>query len=163
MIKRLETLQNNKYVKEYIALSEELGSVDVSYFKNNARDDDVLLRHLFYKACGDSKTNNGIYVYLGTYKSDPNLWNPEIQVDRDDEESTYSKYWNIESDLYGVVDIGKRKEFENNHKIIYPDENYVSRGTVAFSRIQTEFARDLIDYGQEEAVKRVLAKSRKIK
>lgn len=163
---RLEFLLNNRLVKEYIALSEELGDDRVISFMK--REDDTQIRYLFGEFCRKSKTTSEIYVYLGTYKCSYDCdivhSEPDEQVSRNDESANYSLYRNIEFDSSMMINIRNREEFENNHTIIYPDRNYFYIGRrVNFDKIQTEFARDLIDYGQEEAVKRVLAKSRKMK
>ncbi len=164
--KRLEFLLNNRLVKEYIALNEELSDDGVISFMK--REDDTQIRYLFGKFCRKSKTTNGIYVYLGTYKNSYDCdivhCEPDEQVDRDDDGANYSLYRNIEFDSSMMINIRNREEFENSHTIIYPDRNYLYYGRkVNFDKIQIEFARDCIDYGQEEAVKRVLTKSRKVK
>ena len=164
--KRLGFLLNNRFVKEYIALNEELSDDSVISFIK--REDDTQIRYLFGEFCRKSKTTNGIYVYLGTYKysydCDIIHGEPDEQVSRDDENADYSLYRNIEFDGTLMINLKNREEFESSHIIIYPDRNYLYYGRkVNFDKIQIEFARDCIDYGQEEAVKRVLTKSRKVK
>lgn len=163
--KRLEFLLNNRLVKEYIALNEELSDDSVISFIK--REDDTQIRYLFGEFCRRSKTTNDIYVYLGTYKysydCDIVHGEPDEQVNYSDEEANYSLYRNIESDSSRMVHIRDREKFESNHIIVYPNRDYLSCRRVNFDKLQIEFARDCINYCQEEAVKRILTKSRKIK
>ena len=161
--RRLEFLKNNRLVKEYISLCEELGDYRVDSFMK--REDDTQLRYLFGEFCRKSKTTNGIYIYLGTYKyvydSDIIHGDTDEQVNYNDERASYSLYRNIESDSSIMIGLVHREAFENSHVIIYPNRDYLSCRMVNFDKLQTEFARDCINCGQDEAVKRVLAKSRK--
>ena len=162
---RLEFLLNNRLVKEYIALSGELSDDKVVNFMK--REDDTQIRYLFVIFCRKSKTTNEIYVYLGTYKYvydyDIIHGDTDEQVNYNDESASYSLYRNIESDSSRMVHIGNREEFENSHTILFPNRDYLSCRMVNFDKLQTEFARDCINCGQEEAVRRVLTKCKKIK
>lgn len=163
--RRLEFLKKNRLVKEYISLCEELGNYRVDSFMK--REDDTQLRYLFGKFCRKSKSTNDIYIYLGTYKyvydCDIIHGDTDEQVSYYDEGASYSLYRNIESDSSIMIGLVHREAFESSHIIVYPSRDYLSYRMVNFDRLQTEFARDCIDYGQEEAVKRTLTKNSKIK
>ena len=152
--KRLEFLKNNKLVKEYIALNLELSTMS-SYIPSV---EDIVHSSFVYKYSHEIKSDNDIFVYLGTYKISYEIdivhgcENDDL-VSRDDICADYSLYQNLETNKVVRMHIKNRDDFEKEHTILFPKTyNY----SFFFNKLQKEFIMDSIKYGEERALKKVL-------
>lgn len=157
--KRKAELEQNKWVKEYLELKEELSDRDNLQLVNQT-DSEILersFRNHIHMIDGDT---NEIYVYLGTYRYTDEIdivhTARDDRVDRNSPKADYRLYKNIEDDLdTQQVPIGRCDEFEKEHKIIIlktclPGEK--------FYQIQKEFMELAVKKGQTEACKQILEK-----
>ena len=111
------------------------------------------------------KETNSIFVYLGTYKNNESrdiLRGPEsTRVKYNDPEAEYRVYVDLEKQSHDALEIPLQNcaFFEQTHRIIFPKSYNTVR---EFFNLQNTFLLDAIELGQEEAIERVLAKSKKI-
>ena len=111
---------------------------------------------VFKKNLSKSKNTNELYVYVGTYcyaKGINIKGTIDKRVDRDSEEADYHLYINLEKEVdTKQIPISETVEFERTHKIIYANNRQEYR------LLQQEFAEGLIQYGQEETIKKMTKK-----
>lgn len=157
-LKKIEDLEKNPFVKEYLKLREELESDNDHKYTHMERLNDFDMLKLCYNKVNITETNN-IYVYTGTFKNDIND-SLDTRVNYDSENALYSKYSNIELQEYNfnstmIIPISKREEFEKNNIVIFP-KNYLLDKT--FYDIQNDFFLDAMELGQEKAIEKLLKK-----
>ena len=153
--KRLEFLKNNKLVKEYIALNLELSTMS----SWNPSVEDLVHTSFVYKYSDMIKSDNDVFIYLGTYKISYSIdivhgcENDDL-VSRNDIYADYSLYQNIETNKVVRMPIKNRDCFEKEHTVMIPKTfNYNS----FFNKVQKEFVMDSINKGQDVALKKVLS------
>lgn len=157
--KRILELEKHKVVKEYLMLLDELNELDDSIL--NEKENSVIST-ILYRYIRKIDETNGIYIYLGTYKNscfcDIEHGSGVDRVNRYDSKAEFCIYRDLEQADCVEIPINDCDEFENTHRIIYPntflEESY-------YYRLQVEFIRDAMEYGQEEAVAKVLKKCSK--
>lgn len=157
LMDKIAELEKNDIVREYLQLKEELQTID---YKNIMRYSDKNMIDLAYgKYSHLIDKTNGIYVYLGTYSRgtccDIEHGTSLFRVGRNDSRANYREYGNLEKYHPVMIPIDKCEEFERNNKIIYLKGYFLESH---FYKIQSEFIKDAVEYGQEEACKRVLSK-----
>lgn len=157
-ITRIEELKENEFVKEYLSLLEKINKINYQDILNWT--DDAMLDLATYRNMHNIKETNGIYVCLGTFKlgnlCDIEHGPSDERVKRDDLSAEYRIYQDLECDDSVQIPIGLCEEFENTHKIIFPDV-YNSLGF--YYKIQREFIKEAITTNQEKACTKVLSKS----
>lgn len=156
--KRKNELDQNKWVREYLELKEELSDRDNLQLVNQT-DSEILVksfRNSIYMIDGDT---NEIYVYIGTYMYTDyvDIVHPprDCRVDRNSTKANYRLYKNIENEDIRQVHITRCDEFEKEHKIIIL-KTYLS--DYQFHKIQKEFIELAVKKGQDEACKQILKK-----
>lgn len=157
-LKKIEDLEKNPFVKEYLKLREELESDKDHKYTHMERLNDFDMLKLCYNRVNITETNN-IYVYTGTFKNDIND-SLGTRVNYDSENALYSKYSNIELQEYNfnsamIIPVSKREEFEKNNIVIFP-KNYLLDKT--FYDIQNKFFLDAMELGQEKAIEKLIKK-----
>lgn len=164
-LKKIEDLEKNPFVKEYLKLREELESDKNHKYTHMERLNDFDMLKLCYNRVNITETNN-IYVYAGTFEKSNECdiihGNDEVRVDYNNRNALYSKYSNIELQEYNfnstmIIPVSKREEFETNNIVIFP-KNYLLDKT--FYDIQNKFFLDAIELGQEKAIEKLIKKYR---
>ena len=159
---RLKELESHPLVKEYLMLQEELKELSPRKMTEEKRLD--FASEAYAMNSRHIKETNSIFVYLGTYKnrlSRDIFHGPEsTRVKYDDPSATYRMYADLEKQKFEALEIAIQNcdLFEQTHRIIYPKSYNTG---YEFYDLQNEFVLDAIELGQEEAVKRVLEKSKK--
>lgn len=156
--KRKAKLEENRWVKEYLELEEELNYRDNLKLANQT--DSEILVNSFRKYMNMVDETNDIYVYIGTYENanyiDIEHGPTDERVDRNSPKADYRLYRNLENDCDCLnVPIKKCDEFEREHKVIILK---TSLPGTQFYEIQKEFIELAVKKGQEEACKQILKK-----
>ena len=151
--KRLQELEKIPEVQEYIRLKESVKQHTREKTPEEIINDICLKIHI-----KDHKDTNGIYYCLGTFKR---VNYEEVKVPYDDPTAEYRVYVNIET-WSDVVkrDIKNCSEFETTHPVII--SNPQNEGETEYSTIQKEFFLTSIKETQEVALKRLLARTKKM-
>ena len=152
MKQRLTELEQNPIVQEYRDLIDKLSGL-------HSATESEMCYLAFYKFAHETKANNNIFIYGGSYKSG------KYGVDSDHlvlfEKADYIVYINLETYSEEHVSPSKRSEFENNNIVIYPkeknsnDEGYYDKFR---SELIHEFFGELLIKPQEEVVKQFVKK-----
>lgn len=163
-VDRILELNKDPNVAEWISLRQELDNFD----KINVSDDELIRSNYSNYLYGiDKEDTNKIYVYLGTYKYSNSSdgirgYDSDISVDYNSLDADYRIFNDIElRDCDSIiVPIEDCEDFEKDNRIIYlkQGDRYLGR----FYALQRDFFTDVIKYGQDTAVTRVLSKSNKI-
>ena len=160
-------LEENKWVKEYLQLCEELSNVHFLQERLNYTDTEILIR-VFRSHCveiGQSRRDktgylNDIYVYIGTYMRNNTVdiehGSNDYEVNRDSKKADYRLYRSLEDEFdIQRVHIANCDEFERKHKVIIPKTLLLDS---KYYEIQKEFIELCVKHGQEEACKQMLEK-----
>ena len=145
-LKRLEQLEKNDIVREYLNLKNSLLMPNNQY---RMLSDDELIEAAFqgYKNC--IVETNCIYVCLG-----------EFAFGR--EKKLYKRYMNIEkSDDAVLIPLEECLEFEKNHEVVFVsgiDDGFKHIFDNRYEEVQRDFLREAINGNQEKACHRVLSK-----
>jgi len=158
MMTRIEELKENEFVKEYLSLLYNLDKIN--YKDILGWTDDMMLDLAISGNVRNIEETNGIYVCLGTFVL-TDLYDIEhgprnSRVDRNDPRAEYRIYQDIECNESIHVPIRLCEEFENSHKIIFPNRYFAGK---FYYDIQREFIREAIATNQETACAKVLSKS----
>lgn len=160
-VQRLEMLEQHPLVQEYLQLKEELATSSIAKTIRESRLDSAA--RAFAAHAGSIKVTNYIFVCLGTYIDSAKYDNPggsgNYQVEYNHLDAEYRIYADIEKPIFHSIKIPISfcSEFEKTHRIIYLKKFY---SECEFYDLQDQFFLDAIEVGQEEAIKRVLAKSK---
>lgn len=162
----LKELKEDPKVKEYLDLVKEVNGISnqnrniVSWTK----DDMINAAYNEYKR--EIVETHGIIVYMGTFMHSSErdiIHGPSyISLRRDNPKAEFRVYRDIEKSYHEEFELPIKEcsEFEKNHTIIIPRtilrEDY-------FNKLQKEFIADMIIHGQEEAVNKVLEKTKDIR
>ncbi len=136
---RIEILEQNPLVKEYIELKQRVKMVDPQ--KKYLTNEEIL------EICSDlylssSKETNNIYVYIG-----------KVELKEKGVKKDYKRYINLEARYDNhLIPIEESELFESTHEIIN------AKGQETYKEIQKEFMKTLMEEGQEKACKKVLSK-----
>lgn len=157
ILKKIEELEQNEIVKEYLNLTEQINTVDYSQIIAQNKDD--LLESAFRKHSNLIKETNGIYVCLGTFMMD-NICDIEhgpsdYRVRRNDPKAEYRVYQDLENYNTKQIPIKQCEEFENTHTVIIPKTILTEK---YYYELQREFLKNAVKYGQEKACQKVLKK-----
>lgn len=159
---RLKELEQHPLVQEYLTLRQELEELSSRKITRENCLDFVSAAYAINSH--HIKGTNSIFVYLGTYKNslsrDVLRGQESIRVKYNDPNAEYRVYADLEKQSVNALEITVQKcsSFEQTHRIVYPKSYNTVR---EFYDLQNAFILDAIELGQEEAIKRVLAKSKK--
>lgn len=171
LLKKIEKLETNDAVREYLKLKEELDA----YLP--ARDDEETLFQTAIRDCiytiqhkkSMSETNK-IYVYMKTYKilqkliprydcegdyTGDQIWDYAHTTMREDESATYRLYKDLESEVEYNCPIDFCNAFERENKVIVLGDIVTEE---KFRQIQKDFFETALLSNQKEASKKVLSK-----
>lgn len=157
-LKRKANLEQNKWVKEYLELKEEL---DESFDKELVdKTDSQILRSSYASNVKQEDSTNNIYMYMGTYRRSNEIdvvhGANDYRIEYDSPKADYRLYKNLEYEYdYEMIPISQCCEFEKTHNFIHA-KGYMREAK--FYKIQEEFIELAVKYGQEEACKRILKK-----
>ena len=160
---RLKELEQHPLIQEYLTLQQDLEKNTLQKATEEHCSDFV--SEAYAMNSHHIKETNSIFVYLGTYKNNESrdiLRGPEsTRVKYNDPEAEYRVYVDLEKQSYDALEIPLQNcaFFEQTHRIIFPKSYNTVR---EFFNLQNTFLLDAIELGQEEAIERVLAKSKKI-
>ena len=159
---RLKELEKHPLVQEYLRLQQKIeGFSPKKITEEHCLD---FASEAYAMNSHHIKETNSIFVYLGTYKNSSSrdvLRGPEsTRVKYNDPEAGYRVYVDLEKQIVDALEISIQNcaLFEQTHRIIFPKSYNTVR---EFYDLQNAFILDAIKLGQEEAIKRVLAKSKK--
>lgn len=159
---RLKELEQHPLVQEYLTLQREMEENSLKKITSeNCLD---FASKAYAMNSRHIKETNSIFVYLGTYKNSSSrdvLRGPEsTRVKRNDPEAGYRVYVDLEKQIVDALEISIQNcnLFEQTHRIIFPKSYNIVR---EFYDLQNAFILDAIELSQGEAIKRVLAKSKK--
>ena len=159
---RLKELEKHPLVQEYLRLQQEIEEFSPKKITEEHCLD--FASEAYAMNSHHIKETNSIFVYLGTYKNTSSkdvLRGPEsIRVKYNDPTAEYRLYVDLEKHRIDTLEIPLQNctLFEQTHRIIFPKSYNTAR---EFYDLQNAFILDAIKLGQEEAIKRVLAKSKK--
>jgi len=163
---KLKKLTEDPKVKEYLELYKEVNGISNQNrnIMSWTQEDIINASYNEYKC--EIETTHGIVVYMGTfmYSSECDIVHGPsyISLKRDDPKAEFRVYRDIEKPYHEEFSLSIKEcnEFESNHTIIIPRtilrEEY-------FNELQKEFIADMIIHGQEEAVNKVLEKTKDIR
>ena len=160
---RLKELEQHPLIQEYLTLQQDLEKNTLQ--KATEKHCLDFVSEAYAMNSHHIKETNSIFVYLGTYKNNESrdiLRGPEsTRVKYNDPEAEYRVYVDLEKQSYDALEIPLQNcaFFEQTHRIIFPKSYNTVR---EFFNLQNTFLLDAIELGQEAAIKRVLAKSKKI-
>ena len=154
--KRINELEENEFVKEYMELVSILKNHEGKEIKT--WNDNRLIESAYRSLIHNIKETNGIYVYIGTYVLS-NICDiihgpSHYKVNRDDPKAEYRIYKNLENDEEQEITINKCDVFEKKHKIIFPK---CSLTREFFYKLQRQFFNIAIREGQEAACVKILS------
>lgn len=159
---RLKELEQHPLVQEYLTLQREMEENSLKKITSeNCLD---FASKAYAMNSHHIKETNSIFVYLGTYKNSSSrdvLRGPEsTRVKYNDPEAGYRVYVDLEKQIVDALEISIQNcnLFEQTHRIIFPKSYNIVR---EFYDLQNAFILDAIELSQREAIKRVLAKSKK--
>ena len=159
---RLKELEQHPLVQEYLTLQREMEENSLKKITSeNCLD---FASKAYAMNSRHIKETNSIFVYLGTYKNSSSrdvLRGPEsTRVKCNDPEAGYRVYVDLEKQIVDALEISIQNcnLFEQTHRIIFPKSYNTVR---EFYDLQNVFILDAIELSQGEAIKRVLAKSKK--
>ena len=155
-IERIEELEKRKSVIEYLRLTGREEYED-TFLRETDIGNIIASNYHRYLDEIESKDTNKLYVYLGTYKE-----NCECDLDRCNDykieydhlmtHGDYREYRDIESKYGFTMPKEKCEDFERNNIILYPRPYNKHR---EYYIMQTEFFKEAVMHGQEEAVKKL--------
>lgn len=159
---RLKELEQHPLIQEYLTLQQDLEKNTLQ----EATEEHCLdfVSEAYAINSHQIEETNSIFVYLGTYKNNKSrdiLRGPEsTRVKYNDPEAEYRVYVDLEKQSHDALEIPLQNcaLFEQTHRIIFPKSYNTVR---EFFDLQNAFLLDAIKLGQEEAIERVLAKSKK--
>ena len=138
---RIDELEQNVQVKEYIELKEMMKKVNPN--KKYLSNDEILEICIDGYLSSLSETNN-IYVYIGT-----------VELQEKSMKKKYKRYMNLEARYDNhLIPIELSSEFENTHKIVNANNQE------SYKRLQKEFIKTSMEEGQEKACIKVLSLKR---
>ena len=138
---RIDDLEQNAQVKEYIELKEMMKKVNLN--KKYLSNDEILEICIDGYLSSLSETNN-IYVYIGT-----------VELQEKSMKKKYKRYMNLEARYDNhLIPIELSSEFENTHKIVNANNQE------SYKRLQKEFIKTSMEEGQEKACIKVLSLKR---
>lgn len=157
LLKKIEELEQNEIVKEYLNLTEQLKSID--YQEIIGRSNEDIMESAFRNHMYSIKETNGIYVCLGTFMMN-NTYDIEhgpsdYRLKRDDPRAEYRIYKDIEKTDSIQIPINKCEKFESTHKVIIPKTSLTEK---YYYELQREFIKTAVKHDQEKACQRVLRK-----
>lgn len=158
--RRIEELEQEATVREYLCLKEQLKSDKQSSFYSvlELSNEEILekvINELLVANIGQ------IYVYFGAYKyvdsgseKIPNF----MSISSNDEKVAYKEYKDIEHDLSigHMVPINECEEFEKENIVLFPsdEENKIEY----FNKIRAMYFTTALKYGKEKALEKILYK-----
>lgn len=138
---RIDDLEQNAQVKEYIKLKEMMKKVNPN--KKYLSNDEILEICIDGYLSSLSETNN-IYVYIGT-----------VELQEKSMKKKYKRYMNLEARYDNhLIPIELSSEFENTHKVVNANNQE------SYKRLQKEFIKTSMEEGQEKACIKVLSLKR---
>ena len=140
---RLKRLEQTSEVKTYLEIIE--------FLKNNDKycNKQEMLYASFSKVATLTTNSNNILVYMGAYK----INNLLALVLSDEKDADFICYEDLETEnLYKINPISK-KEFEEEHNIIYLDTKNYNEG---IKKLRIQFFKQLLNKPQEEVVKKLI-------
>ena len=161
---RINYLENHNIVREYLQLVKQLNMMD----ENFNYDDENLVSLAFEGIADKTENSNEIWVYMGSYKTDPIMYNTML-VDKF-ELSDYILEKNLETceerKIY-ISEIIKRcisksqmveRPKSKPHKRCRMKGNFNSYNDYlkAFEKLRISFLKELINYPQEEVIKSMI-------
>lgn len=148
VINRIEDLKQTKEVKDYLRLLRVLNRINYSKYIDST--DEELLKKSFFKYSPILENVHDIYIYTQTMNKD------DEAIDFNDKRAKYHIYMNMEN-IQDVKSIKKleRKKFEKKHIVIYPDSTFDHIDVTRY------FLEQSFEYGQQEAIKKVIRKYKK--
>lgn len=157
--KRLLELEEIAEVKEYIKLKDAIKDYNNKLLSCT---NDELIFSAYYRHIHKIKETNGIYVCVGTFKTNHTVdiehGSNDYRLLRSDSKAEYRLYQNIEnSNDLKRIPIRKCNEFEQNNQVIIAP--YLN-GDYYYHNIQSEFFKDCILENQEVAVAKILKKKK---
>ena len=135
--RRCKELEENEFVKEYMALREITGISDETFAFDEKK---FIMDEYFWLILKNKGNKNEIYR---------NNNHSFLQQD-DDGMHSYETYTNIETGETVIIRDDESKEFEKTHIILTP-----KKGCFA---MRQEYVMDAVNVGQEEATKNMVKK-----
>ena len=153
LLEKLEELQQDDSVREYLSISDYLSKAKVI-------DEENYLFNARKKV--NIKDANNIYVYIGSYEQLDYSWVVYKFVDNTSSKITHKKYYNIETSTTSVLPIEECADFEKDNIILYSkNENDEELNKKFAYKVKDVYYKRLIESGMEKAVKKVKSLNRK--
>ena len=118
--KRIQELEQNELVKEYLQLLSQTESYDYERIVDLSKE--KMYDRAFRNHLTSIKETNGIYVYLGSFiysiECDIEHGANDYRVKRNDPNANYWLYQDIERYDSIEIPIKKYEDFEKNHQVI---------------------------------------------
>ena len=155
--KRIQELEENELIKEYLGLLSQTESYDYERIAGLSKE--KMYDRAFRNHLTSIKETNGIYVYLGTFiysiECDIEHGANDYRVNRNNPNADYRLYQDIESYDSIEIPIKKCEDFEKTHQVIFA-KTYPKN--LKYYEIQNYFIKTSIEEGQEVACKKLLKK-----
>lgn len=158
---KIEELENNSVVKEYLATIAEYETNKAKHIDPIEQEEDSYFVRMAVSRT-DITPRDDYYVYMGTYKYTNEIdivhAAHDIRVNRDDKDADYVVYSNLEAKSHSFdetveIPYSKADEFESTHKIIVP-KNVFSRDSY-FYKLQEEYYETAILESEDKAIEKV--------
>lgn len=153
----LDILKNSPSVLRYIELLEFDTEKNRKFI---SKDDDGLLRDVYYRYGRRINDTNKFYFCLGTYKHsvecDIEHGFGYVALNIDDPSALFRIYINIEDETDSVhIPIKECEMFENSNRVIFPGKSCLNLSL--YYKVSYDFFKTTILEGQAVAVKKVLS------